>query len=57
MRPSEMLQTAKDEYRNHKDLLRKIEQSPLGRLLGDKINVEGFTSYSRRRRTWCSVLI
>jgi hypothetical protein len=46
MRPSEMLQAANDEYRNHTDLLRKIEQSPLRRLLGDKIDVDGFTSYS-----------
>lgn len=46
MRPSEMLKAANDEYRNHTDLLRKIEQSPLRRLLGDKIDVDGFTSYS-----------
>lgn len=45
-RPSEMLQAANDEYRNHSDLLRKIEQSPLRRLLGDKVDVDGFTSYS-----------
>nr|WP_313216081.1 hypothetical protein [Stenotrophomonas geniculata] len=45
-RPSEMLQAANDEYRNHTDLLRKIEQSPLRRLLGDKVDVDGFTSYS-----------
>ncbi|VEE52102.1 hypothetical protein [Stenotrophomonas maltophilia] len=45
-RPSEMLKAANDEYRNHTDLLRKIEQSPLRRLLGDKIDVDGFTSYS-----------
>ncbi|KAK6696907.1 hypothetical protein SNK04_014467 [Fusarium graminearum] len=44
--PSEMLKAANDEYRNHTDLLRKIEQSPLRRLLGDKIDVDGFTSYS-----------
>lgn len=46
MRPSEMLKAANDEYRNHTDLLRKIEQSPLRRLLGDKLDVDGFTSYS-----------
>ncbi|MEW4985177.1 hypothetical protein [Stenotrophomonas geniculata] len=46
MRPSEMLKAANDEYRNHTDLLRMIEQSPLRRLLGDKIDVDGFTSYS-----------
>lgn len=46
MPPSEMLKAANDEYRNHTDLLRKIEQSPLRRLLGDKIDVDGFTSYS-----------
>lgn len=46
MKPSEMLKAANDEYRNHSDLLRKIEQSPLRRLLGDKIDVDGFTSYS-----------
>lgn len=46
MKPSEMLKAANDEYRNHTDLLRKIEQSPLRRLLGDKIDVDGFTSYS-----------
>lgn len=45
-RPSEMLRAANDEYRNHSDLLRKIEQSPLRRLLGDKVDVDGFTSYS-----------
>ncbi|HEL2957099.1 TPA: hypothetical protein UL931_000296 [Stenotrophomonas maltophilia] len=45
-RPSEMLKAANDEYRNHTDLLRKIEQSPLRRLLGDKVDVDGFTSYS-----------
>lgn len=44
-RPSEMLKAANDEYRNHTDLLRKIEQSPLSRLLGDKTDVDGFTTY------------
>lgn len=46
MPPSEMLKAANDEYRNHTDLLRKIEYSPLRRLLGDKFDVEGFTEYS-----------
>lgn len=46
IRPSEMLKAANDEYRNHTNLLRKIEQSPLRRLLGDKLDVDGFTSYS-----------
>lgn len=45
VKPSEMLKAANDEYRNHTDLLRKIEQSPLSRLLGDKLDVDGFTSY------------
>lgn len=46
MKPSEMLKAANDEYRNHTDLLRQIDQSPLRRLLGDKVDVDGFTSYS-----------
>lgn len=46
MRPSEMLKAANEEYRNHTDLLRKIERSPLRRLLGDKFDVDGFTEYS-----------
>lgn len=45
-RPSELLRQANEEYRNHSDLLRMIEQSPMRRLLGDKIDVDGFTSYS-----------
>lgn len=45
-KPSEMLKAANDEYRNHTDLLRQIDQSPLRRLLGDKVDVDGFTSYS-----------
>lgn len=45
-RPSELLRQANEEYRNHSDLLRMIEQSPMRRLLGDKIDVDGFISYS-----------
>lgn len=45
-RPSEMLRAANDEYRNHSDLLKQLQQSPMRRLLGDKVDVDGFTSYS-----------
>lgn len=45
-RPSEMLKQANDEYRNHSDLLRRLQQSPMKRLLGDKVDVDGFTSFS-----------
>ena len=45
-RPSELLKQANDEYRNHSDLLRLIQQSPMRRLLGDKVDVDGFTQYS-----------
>lgn len=46
IRPSELLKQANDEYRNHSDLLRLLQQSPMKRLLGDKIDVDGFTSFS-----------
>lgn len=45
-RPSELLKQANDEYRNHSDLLRLIQQSPMRRLLGEKVDVDGFTQYS-----------
>lgn len=45
-RPSELLKQANEEYRNHSDLLRLLQQSPMKRLLGDKIDVDGFTNFS-----------
>lgn len=45
-RPSDLLRAANEEYRNHSDLLKRLQQSPMRRLLGDKVDVDGFTSYS-----------
>lgn len=45
-RPSDLLRAANEEYRNHSDLLKRLQQSPMRRLLGDKLDVDGFTSYS-----------
>lgn len=42
VRPSELLRQANDDYRRHSDLLKAVEMSPLRRLLGDQIDVDGF---------------